>query len=91
MPRYDFSLEDDATILTVAQAEFPDEDTACDCAVQLLSALFARMHEDAPDWSSCRIRVLAASGEEILASSVGQAALLERDQVRDEAAVRTDH
>jgi len=91
MPLFDFSLEDDATVLTIAEMECPDEDAACDCAVQLLSALFAKMHNDAPDWSTCRIRVAGASGREIFASSAAQAALVERDRFRVEAIVRTDH
>ena len=91
MPRFDFSLEDDTAIWGLAEVECPDEGAACDCAVQLLSTLFAKMHDDAPDWSNCRIRVASASGREILVSSAAQTALVERDRFRTEPGVRTDH
>jgi hypothetical protein len=91
MPLFYFSIEDDTAVLTVAEMECPDEDTACHCAVQLFSTLFAKMHDDAPDWSSCRIRVAGGPGRDILVSSAAQAALVERDRFRMEAIARTDH
>jgi uncharacterized protein DUF6894 len=91
MPMFYFSLENEAAVLTTAEMDCPDADAACDCAVQLLSTLFARMHDDAPDWSRCRIRVAGTRGADILVSSAAQAALLERDQFRLDADVRTDH
>jgi uncharacterized protein DUF6894 len=91
MPRFDLSLEDDMSVWTRAELECPDEDTACACAVQLVSTLFVRMQEDAPDWSSCRIRIAGADGQEIFDSSAAQAALVERDRFCTEAIIRTDH
>lgn len=91
MPRFDFSLEDDGAIWGLAEVECDDDEAARDCAMQILSTLFANMHDDAPDWSSCRIRVASASGREILVSSAAQTALAERDRFRLNADVRTDH
>jgi hypothetical protein len=91
MPRFYFSFEDDSSIWSVAEMDCPDDNAACECAVQLLAELFARMHDDAPDWSKCLIRVAARPGADILVSSAAQAALVERDLFRAEAVVRTDH
>jgi len=91
MPLFYFSIEDDTAVLTVAEMECPDEDAACDCAVQLFSTLFAKVHDDALDWSSCRIRVAAAPGGDIFVSSAAQAALVERDRFRMKTIARTDH
>ncbi len=91
MPMFYFSLENDAAVLTMAEMDCPDADAACDCAVQLLSTLFAKLHDDAPDWSRCRIRVAGTKGTDILVSSAAQAALLERDQFRLDESERTDH
>jgi len=90
MPRFYVSFEDDSSVWSVAEMDCPDDDAACDCAVQLLSELFARMHDDAPDWSRCRIRVAGTPGADILVSSAAQAALVERDRFHP-AGVRTDH
>src|SRR5215211_8412294 len=57
VPRFYLSFEDDSTVWSVAEIDCPDEDAACGCAVQLLSDLFAKMHDDAPDWSRCWIRI----------------------------------
>ena len=91
MPTFAISLEDDTFVWATAEMEIVDEDMASDCLVRFAAFLFARMQADAPDWSTCRIRVATANGGELLVSSAADAALLERDQTRAEAVVRTDH
>jgi hypothetical protein len=85
------SLEDDAFVWATAQVEADDEDMASVCAMQFASILFARMQDEAPDWSNCRICVAAPNGDELLVSSAADAALIERDHLRLEPLVRTDH
>jgi len=84
------SLEDDAFVWATAQVEIDDEEMASVCAMQFASILFARMQDEAPDWSNCRIRLAGPNGE-ILVSSAADAALFERDHLRLEPLVRTDH
>jgi len=90
MPLFSFTLEDDIAVWTSSELECTDESIACDVAIELVSKLFVQMRRDALDWSHCRVRVAAASGEEVLVSSAAQAALLERDRSRDKSLVRTD-
>jgi hypothetical protein len=89
--RFYLSFEDDSTVWSVAEIDCPDENAACGCAVMLLSDLFAKMHEDAPDWSRCWIRLAGRPGADIWVSSAAEAALVERDVFRTKAVVRTDH
>lgn len=91
MTNFAISLEDDTFVWATAEMEIADAEMARDCVVQFSSFLFAKMQADAPDWSSCRIRVAAPNGDELLVSSAAEAALLERDRVRFAALVRTDH
>jgi hypothetical protein len=49
MPRFDFSLEDEFTVISSGNMECSDEDAARDCAVQILSVLFVKIHDHAPD------------------------------------------
>ena len=84
------SLEDDTFVWATAKMEIADEEMATDCAVKFASFLFARMRTEAPDWSTCRIRVAAPNGDELLVSSAA-AALLERDDTRLQTGARTDH
>ena len=91
MTKVAISLEDDGFVWATAETELGDDNMASDYAVQFASLLFVSMQAEAPDWSSCRIRIAAPNGEELLVSSAAEAALLERDRVRFEARVRTDH
>jgi hypothetical protein len=91
MSNFAISLEDDAFVWATAQVEIADSEMASDCAVLFASFLFARMQDEAPDWSNCRIRVAARNGDQILVSSAAEVALLERDRARLEAIGRTDH
>ena len=91
MSNFAISLEDDAFVWATAEVEIADDEMASDCVVQFASILFARMQGEAPDWSNCRIRVAARNGDEVLVSSAAEAALLERDRIRFETFVRTDH
>jgi hypothetical protein len=91
MSNFAISLEDDAFVWATAEVEIADDEMASDCVVRFASILFARMQDEAPDWSNCRIRIAARNGDELLVSSAADAALLERDRVRLEAIGRTDH
>ncbi len=90
MASFAISLEDDAFVWATAEIDVADDQAASDCAMQFASLLFARMQDDAPDWSSCRIRIAASNGDNRLVSAA-EAALLERDRALDEALIRTDH
>jgi hypothetical protein len=91
MSHFAISLEDDRFVWATAEIEIADEEMASDCVSQFASLLFVRMQADAPDWSNCRIRVAAPNGDELLVSSAAEAALFERDHIRLQAFVRTDH
>src|SRR5689334_16622357 len=91
MSSFAISLEDDAFVWATAEVEIADDDMASACVVQFASVLFARMQDEAPDWSNCRIRLASRNGDEVLVSSAAEAALLERDRIRCEAFFRTDH
>ncbi len=91
MTNFAISLEDDTFVWATAEVEIDDEEMASVCAMQFASVLFARMQDEAPDWSNCRIRVAAANGDELLVSSAAEAAVIERDHLRLEPLVRTDH
>lgn len=91
MPLFEVFLEDDTRFWTGAEVDCPDPGAACDCAVLIASVFFAKMHHDALDWSRCRIRVAAANGAELLLSSAADVALLERECMRIEGLLRTDH
>jgi hypothetical protein len=91
MSSFAISLEDDVFVWATAEVEIVDDDMASVCVVQFASILFARMQDEAPDWSNCRIRVAAPNGDELLVSSAAEAALVERDHLRSEPLVRTDH
>ena len=91
MSNFAISLEDDAFVWATAEVEIADDEIASHCVAQFASILFAKMQDEAPDWSNCRIRVAARNGDEVLVRSAAEAALLERDQLRAEALVRTDH
>jgi hypothetical protein len=94
MSNFAISLEDDAFVWATAEveiADIADNEMASDCVVQFASILFARMQDEAPDWSNCRIRVAARNGDELLVSSAAEVALLERDRARLAAIGRTDH
>jgi hypothetical protein len=91
MTKVAISLEDDRFVWATAQTELRDDNMASDYAMQFAALLFVSMQAQAPDWSSCRIRIAAPNGVDLLVSSAAEAALLERDRVRVEARVRTDH
>ena len=86
MPVFCFTLEDDVAVWTSSELECSDEIIACEVAIELVSKLFVQMRRNALDWSNCRVRVAAVSGQEILVSSAADAALIERDR----CLVRTD-
>ena len=90
MPVFCFTLEDDVAVWTSSELECSDETVACEVAIQLVSKLFVQMRRDALNWSNCRVRVAAASGQEILVSSAADAALIERERSRERSPVRTD-
>ena len=91
MTKVAISLEDDRFVWATAETELRDAEMASDYAMKFASILFVSMQTQAPDWSNCRIRIAAPNGNDLLVSSAAEAALLERDRVRFEARVRTDH
>lgn len=87
MPRYTIRISNESTAYEASDIVLPDSDLACELAVKLVADLFSSGPAAFDDgWSKCSIRVLAEDGEQVFIASAAEAALIERDFVREESA-----
>jgi hypothetical protein len=83
MPRYTFQVENGKTVCEMAGVELPDNDTARAYAIQFVAELFRSRNElYAAEWHLCSIHVLNDEETELFATTVREAALAEREQLR---------
>ena len=84
MPSYTFQVANGkAVYVEMSDVDLPDSEVARDYAIRFASELFRLHHEVcAGEWDACNIHVLTAT-EEVFATTIPQAALLERDDMRE--------
>src|SRR5215204_4733123 len=83
MRRYTFLVGSRNTICEMSGVRLPDDETACRYAVAFAAEVFRSHHElCAGDWQSCSVQVLTSAHEEILLTTVAEAAVMERDEMR---------
>jgi hypothetical protein len=82
MPSYTFQVLNGDDVFEISDVDLPDSEVARHYAIRFASELFRSHHElCAGEWERCDIHVLTAK-EEIFATTVPQAALIERDDMR---------
>ena len=83
MPRYTFQVGNAAAVCELAGIDLPDNDTAREYAIAFVSELFHSHSEIYSDgWHLCSIQVLDRGKTEVFATTVVEAAMMERDELR---------
>ena len=83
MPCYTFQVRGGRITCEKPDVVLPDHRAARDYAIEFASELF-RSHHDiySGKWDFCSIHVVTETNEEVFAGTVGQAALIERNDMR---------
>ena len=91
MPSYTFQFVSHADVYELKDVDLPDSEVARHYAIRFASELFRTHHElGAGGWDLCAIHVLTAR-EEVFATTVPQAALVERDDMREHGMIAANN
>jgi hypothetical protein len=83
MPRYTFQVGNARAVCELSDIDLPDNDAAREYAIVFVSELF-RSHSEiySEEWHLCSLQVLGGDETEIFATTVPEAAMMERDSLR---------
>jgi hypothetical protein len=83
MPSYTVKVGNNHVVCEMPDVVLTDDQAARDYAIEFASELF-RSHHDlcSGQWHLCSIHVLTAANKEVFATTVVQAALIEREDMR---------
>jgi len=92
MPCYTFQVGNKNIICEQPDVVLPDDESARDYAIEFASELFRSHYQICSgEWHLCTIHVLTAANEQVFATTIGQAALMERDDIRLRRKKRVDN
>ncbi len=81
MGQYTIQIEDGKTACEITGISVRDRASAREYAVRFVSSLFMSPEIVALRWDRCRVRVLAAGGDQVFAATAQDVALIERDEL----------